>query len=489
MIPERDLTYLTNLVHNLRQMPREPEWAEFKVNNTTNPERIGEYVSALANAAALNGKDAAYLIWGIEDGSHAIVGTQFRPAAAKQGNESLENWLRRGLTPRIDFRFQEAYIDGNRVVILEIEPATQQPVASWGKEFIRVGDVTTNLREHPEKERALWRRSESMNFEAGVAAESLDVDEILDKLNHDAYFGLLRGPTPGSNNTILYQLEQDQLIAPCAAGGWNITNLGAILFANRIGDFRRLERKAIRVIQYQGAGRTESVGERQSAWGYAAGFANLLRYINGRISSETIGQGLRRTLPMVPEVAVRELVANALIHQDFSVSGAGPMVEIFDNRIEITNPGAPLVDTQRFLGNPPISRNETLAALMRRIGICEERGSGIEKAVLAVEEEVLPAPLFESYEGFTRATLFAHKDLSDMDRAERVRACYLHACLRYRVQQPMNNASVRERFGLSDDHNDRASRLLREAVDDGVIVVRDPDAGTRSWTYLPFWAA
>lgn len=192
---------------------------------------------------------------------------------------------------------------------------------------------------------------------------------------------------------------------------------------------------------------------------------------------------------MVPEVAVRELVANALIHQDFSVTGAGPMVEIFDARIEITNPGAPLVDTQRFLGNPPMSRNETLAALMRRIGICEERGSGIEKAVLALEEEQLPAPLFESYDGFTRAVLFAHKDLSDMDRDERVRACYLHACLRYRVRQPMNNTSLRERFGMSGDHVDRASRLLREAVEDGLIVVRDPDVGNRLRTYLPFWAA
>ena len=103
---------------------------------------------------------------------------------------------------------------------------------------------------------------------------------------------------------------------------------------------------------------------------------------------------------MVPELAVRELVANALIHQDFSVTGAGPMVEIFDARVEITNPGAPLVNTQRFLGSPPRSRNETLASMMRRIGVCEERGSGIEKAVLAVEAELLPAPLFESDEGF-----------------------------------------------------------------------------------------
>ncbi len=79
---------------------------------------------------------------------------------------------------------------------------------------------------------------------------------------------------------------------------------------------------------------------------------------------------------------------------------------------------------------------------MRRIGVCEERGSGIEKVVSAVEAEQLPAPLFESYEGFTRTVLFAHKNLSEMDRAERVRACYLHACLRYRLRQPMNNTSL-----------------------------------------------
>ncbi len=85
--------------------------------------------------------------------------------------------------------------------------------------------------------------------------------------------------------------------------------------------------------------------------------------------------------------------------------------------------------------------------------------------------------------------LFAHKDLSDMDRTERVRACYLHACLHYKLSQPMNNTSLRERFGIASDHVDRASRLLREAVEDGLIVVRDPDVGNRFRTYLPFWAA
>lgn len=191
---------------------------------------------------------------------------------------------------------------------------------------------------------------------------------------------------------------------------------------------------------------------------------------------------------MFPELAVRELVANALIHQDLFVSGAGPTVEIFDDRIEITNPGAPLVDTQRFVDTPPRSRNEALASLMRRFRICEERGSGIDKVVFQVELFQLPAPLFENPEGFTRAVLFSHKPLSAMDKAERVRACYLHACLRYVTRQPMTNASVRERFGITPANKATASRLLREALETGMIRLVSADVADKLRAYVPFWA-
>ena len=123
---------------------------------------------------------------------------------------------------------------------------------------------------------------------------------------------------------------------------------------------------------------------------------------------------------------------------------------------------------------------------MRRFNICEERGSGIDKVLQEVEVFQLPAPLFESPPGSTRVSLFAHKPLSDMSKSERIRACYLHACLCYVTSRPVNNASIRERFGLSDDHNDRASRLLKEAIDDGVIHVRDLSVGTRSRTICHF---
>ena len=490
MVPIRDAAYLIDLIHSLRRLPRETEWVEFKVNQATDPKEIGEYVSALANGATLNGKDAAYILWGIKNDDHEVVGTRFEPSTTKVGNEPLEHWLRRGLAPRIDFRFHEVHFDGKRVAILEIEPTIRQPVAILGERFIRVGDVKTNLREYPEKERALWDALRRFSFENEIAFERASDDDILSALDCPAYFERLGVPLPDGRAAILERLQNNQLILPCDAGGWNITNLAAVLLAKNMNDFSRIGRKTLRIVQYRSDRRTETQREQEFTAGYAVEFDAMVDYImTVTPANEVIEQALRRELPMFPRIAVRELVANALIHQDLSITGAGPMVSVFDTRIEIANPGEPLVPTERFVDAEPKSRNESLARLMRRFNICEERGSGVDKVLQEVEIFQLPPPLFEAPPGSTRVSLFAHKPLSDMDKSERIRACYLHACLCYVTNPPVNNASIRERFGLSDDHNDRASRLLKEAVDDGAIRVRDTSVGTRSRTYLPFWTA
>ena len=164
------------------------------------------------------------------------------------------------------------------------------------------------------------------------------------------------------------------------------------------------------------------------------------------------------------------------------------MIEIFAERMEITNPGLPLVKTERFLDTPPRSRNEALASFMRRVGICEERGSGVDKVVFQTELFQLPAPSFETPEGSTRAILYGHKALSDMDRADRVRACYLHACLRFVERDPMTNSTLRGRFGIEEHNSAIASRIIRDAMEDGLIKPYDPDQGKKYAKYLPFWA-
>ena len=215
----------------------------------------------------------------------------------------------------------------------------------------------------------------------------------------------------------------------------------------------------------------------------------MIGFIDGLLPfNEVIGQALRTTVPMFPEIAIRELVANALIHQDFFVTGAGPMVEIFDDRIEITNPGEPLVDPQRFVDTPPKSHNEALASLMRRFRICEERGSGIDKVVFQAELFRLPAPLFEAPDGFTRTVLFAHRSLIKMDKADQIRACYLHACLKYVDRGFLTNTSFRKRFGILDHNRSIASRMIRDALDAGVITLLDPSAAPKMRKYVPWWA-
>jgi len=489
MTVDRSTKYLTGLVHELRKLPAETEWVEFK-HNRADSEGLGGYLSALANSAALLGKANAYLVWGIDDTTHHIIGTTFTPGLIKIGNEALENWLLKLLEPKINFRFYSVAIEEKLVVLLEIGAAFRHPVKFKNQEFIRVGSYKKKLKDYPEKERALWRCLDQTPFECGVAVEHLDSDEVFRLLDAPSYFDLLELALPDGRAAILDALKEDKLVEPCEAGGWNITNLGAMLFARRLDDFFKLRRKAVRVILYRGKGRVETQREQLTAKGYAAGFEGLVSFIMALIpANEVIEKAFRKTVPMYPELAIRELVANALIHQDFFVTGAGPTVELFDDRIEITNPGEPLVSTERFLDTPPKSRNESLASLMRRFRICEERGSGIDKVVDQTEAFQLPAPLFEAPEGFTRTVLFSHRSLAEMDKEDRIRACYLHACLKYVQRDFLTNTSLRERFGIEEQNRSMASRLIRDAADARAIVPYDSAAAPKMMKYIPWWAA
>lgn len=488
MTSNRSTEYLTDLVNELRNLPQEMEWVEFKVNEDR-PEKIGEYISALANSAALSGKACAYVVWGISDTDHAVVGTSFNPDSTKVGNEELEHWLLKLLTPKIQFRFFKVPVGRLPVIVLEIDRAVREPVRFRGEEYIRVGSYRKKLRNFPEKERTLWRIFEYVPFENLIAVEGVREDEVFQLLDFPQFFESLDLRLPENRHGILDALERDRILHRNDANRWDVSNLGLVLFGKNMDDTDSLRRKAVRVIQYSGTSRIETQKERVEKKGYASGFEGVIRTIIDLLpSNEVITEAIRRTKSTFPEPAVRELVANALIHQDFSVTGAGPMVEIFENRIEITNPGAPLVDAQRLVDSPPRSRNESLASFMRRIGICEERGSGWDKIVFLSELFQLPAPLVEVVGNNTRVKLFAPRPLSSMDRTERVRATYLHACLRYVNDEYVTNSSMRKRFGIPPRNSARASRLITEAIDEGFITPDSPNAAPRLMRYVPWWA-
>ena len=320
------------------------------------------------------------------------------------------------------------------------------------------------------------------------AAKGCDDSKVVQLLDTQGYFDLLSLPYPSTRSGVLERFESEGLIRSDAIG-WTITNLGAILFAKRLDAFDRLARKSPRVIVYDGTGKLKTKYDRTATRGYAVGFLSLVESINGLVpSNEVIGQALRQEVKMFPEIAVRELVANALIHQDFTESGTSVMVEIYDDRMEISNPGLPFISPDRFIDEYQ-SRNERLADIMRRLGICEEKGSGIDKVIHAVEDFQLPAPDFRVGQRRTSALLFAHQEIEKMDRGDRIRACYQHCCLRYVTNELMNNQSLRQRFKLPEEKSATVSQIIAATVKMGRIKLADPSQKSPRYRgYIPFWA-
>jgi len=175
---------------------------------------------------------------------------------------------------------------------------------------------------------------------------------------------------------------------------------------------------------------------------------------------------VRKNVKLVPEIAIRELVANALVHQDFALGGASVMIEIYSNRIELSNPGEPMVPVERFIDGYQ-SRNERLADLMRRMGICEEKSSGIDKVVHAAELFQLPAPDFRVGHRRTIVTIYGPRDFDDMDRDDRIRACYQHCALKWVMSERMTNQSLRRRFNLPEAKSAIASQVIAATIELG----------------------
>lgn len=379
--------------------------------------------------------------------------------------------------------------EGHQIVLMEIWPCPHTPVKWKNISYIRVGSVCKKLNDYPEKERELWLQLSRQPFEQRIARTDVSDDDVLTLLDYDAYFRLTKQNLPATKHGILDRLQSEKMLTFRDAGRYDITNFGAILFARRLSDFETLGRKAVRVIDYAGNDRISGGREYTADAGYAATFASLIAYIQSRPpNNEHIGQALRIETEMYPEIAIRELVPNAMIHQDFDARGDSPFVEIFRDRVEVTNPGLPLISPLRFIDEPPQSRNEAIAAFMRRANICEERGSGIDKVIHAVEMFQLPPPEFTVTERHTRVYLYAHKPFREMTSKERVRACYQHVCLMYVVNRPATNASLRTRFSLEDEDYKTVSKIISNTIEDKLIKPYDPDNQSRRHArYVPFW--
>lgn len=478
---------LIELINDFVKGDTELACVEFKVNNS-DPEQIGTMISAISNAARLNNESCGYVVWGISD-DHKVVGTTFHPNAQKAKGQPLEFWLTKSISPSILLSFKEAHHHDGRVVILQIPAAVAVPTKFKNISYIRIGPTTPKLSDHPAHEASLITKLQPFAWEQGIAESYVEATEVLNLIDVDAYFSLTHQALPGTDVGIAAILAHDKLIRKDVGGRWNILNLGAILFAKDIQRFPAISRKNVRVVKYPGQSRSETSSEWPGNRGYAVGFEPLMEFLDRKLPfNEVVKRSLREKQRIYPQIAVRELVANALLHQDLTISGTGPLIEIFVDRIEITNPGSPLVDTLRFIDFPPRSRNESLANLMRRIGICEERGSGVDQVIAAIETAHLPPVDFRADGPNTKVTIFGPKGFGELTTEERMVACYQHASLRYvNTKQGVTNGSLRERFGVAERNSAQISRVLAGAVEMGLVRPSE-NWSARAGSYLPWWA-
>lgn len=459
---------------------------DWKAALSPDKKRLAEHLSAFANYPA-----GGFMVYGIDNTGSPVGMTQEKIQTVLN---QLSNIGRCGLEPPIVLDHVVEDYESVPILFVFVAESPVKPVRPRGRgldcAFIRCGGTTRPASR--QEIGTMMLNSRVPRWEELRASALLTDVELVAKLNTDAILKMMGRPIPTTVNEKLDWMKAENFIDREPSGGGYVTNLGAIASAQRLPDFPDLSRKAVRIIIYDGLNKVRAKGEQEGVRGYAIGFEGILNFLASILpQSEIIERALRTKRTVYPMIALRELVANALIHQDFSITGTGPMIEIFDDRIEISNPGGLLPSKQldRLIGTQPESRNESLARAFRRYQICEERGSGLLKAGIEIELYGLPPIEFSAGANYFKVTLYSPRTFAQMSARERMEACYQHAVLKYLSDSAMTNRSLRERLKMPERQRAMVSMLIQESIAAGRIKPANPENKSRKFMeYIPFWA-
>lgn len=468
------------LKDSLYPIPSELNELDWKGGLSDKTERLAQHLSAFSNM-----KGGGVLVYGVNNDGTCFDMTK---EDIDRTIQILGNIAQNNLVYSIPIEHSVMEFEGHVLLFIYIPEQADKPVHLRGKDiytsYHRSAGQTVKMSRNQVK--ALVATSQGITFERQIAKDNLSKEDVLKYLNYKALYRILDKNIPQSTDAIIERLS-DYHLCNFAGQTWNITNLGAILFANELHDFPNMEGHEVIVRKYVGTNNRQQEFEQHGAYGYAVGFEGLIDFIMRNTGSEKIDVK-RESVPTYPRVAIREFVANALVHQDFGITGMPVTIEIFSNRLSITNAGAPLNDINRLIDLPPQSRNEQLAQMMFTLGICERRGSGIDRAIAAIEKMFLPPVKFTKSEQHTRVFMYPQKSLKEMTKQEKISACYQHACLLYEDGEKINNQSVRERFELSKNDSSIASRIISDTMDAGLIKPADIETASKKYmTYIPFY--
>ncbi|MFT3971605.1 MAG: ATP-binding protein [Micropruina sp.] len=466
------------LVEQLMLLPRETRQVEFKsASGMFAHDKALEYCAALAH----------------EGGGHLILGVTDKPPRMACGTQAflntqdVEHKFHRKLGLRVEV--DELTIDGRRVVVIEVgsRPAGR-PVALDGRYLMRQGESLVDMT--PDRLRAIFAETEPPFLDTpqvgGLTPEA--VEDLLATREFFALSGVDGAEVPRDATQRCHALAANGILTD-EGGRFGVTGLGASLLARRMADFPALTSRRLRFVQYAGSTRTSARRDILPEGGYALEFRPLLELVNAAVPvDERIHAAHRVNVPMYNPVGLREILANAIAHQDFQAHPSLIAVELYEDRIEVTNPGEPLLDPRRFAEDTR-PRNLSLALMMRELKMCEARGSGVQRTLEANEETGAADPKFYAGDGLTKAVLIGKHDFMTMSASERNWAVFMHACRMWAGRRPMTNNTFRNRYGLADGRSSLVSLHIQQAMDEGLIVPMDAESSSRRYArYIPFYA-
>lgn len=349
----------------------EQEWFEFK-ENWFQVDGLGEYVSALSNAAAFHYRNEAYFVWGVNDETHEIVGTTFNPYQ-DYNKEPYQNYLARNLSPSINFRFEELGIDSKRVVVLVIPAAEEIPTSFKEKSFIRIGSAKNNIKNYPKREIQLFKilngqvetietlptKYQDLTFRKlfgyygsrGIVLNEKTFEKNLNLRNKDGEYNLLA------------QLLSDNSHMPLRVSIFEGKTKGSNLFSVREFGNNCLLYSLDNVLQY----------------------GDVLNLIRADERNRVVE---RKEVPLFDNKAFREAIINAVLH-NYWVGGNEPMISVFSDRIEILSRGSlpPGQTKEGFYLGESVPVNEKLSEIFLQLHISEKSGRGVSKIVEVYGED------------------------------------------------------------------------------------------------------
>ena len=351
------------LVTELCACGDETEWFEFK-ENWFEPDALGEYVSALSNAAALHHKNFAYFVWGIDDKTHEVVGTEFNPYRHYH-NEPYQNYLARNLSPSINFSFEDVQINGKRVVILVIPAAEEIPTSFKEKRYIRIGSSKVNIRNYPKREIQLFK----------ILDGTEETIESRAAKYQDLTFSKLFGYYGSKGIVLSRQTFEKNLGLRNSSGEYNI-------MAQLLSDDSHMP---LRVSIFEGKTKGSNLFSVREFGNDCLLYSldALLRYgdvLNLIRADETDRVMERKDVPLFDNKAFREAVINAVLHNRW-VEGNEPMISVFSDRIEILSRGTipPAQTKEGFFLGESVPVNEKLSEIFLQLHISEKSGRGVPK--------------------------------------------------------------------------------------------------------------